>query len=109
MSTHPCGDSTDKIADFLGLNGYRTTLSTACSSSANAIIHGARLIKHGRVDRAIVGGVDALSRFTLNGFNSLMILDRDECRPFDRMRKGLNLGEGAGFLVMESGRILLPG
>ncbi len=108
VATHPCGDSTDKIADYLGLEGYRTTLSTACSSGANAIIHAARLIKHGRVDRALVGGVDALSRFTLNGFNSLMILDRDKCRPFDRERKGLNLGEGAGFLVLESGRILSP-
>lgn len=106
VNTHPCGDSTDKIASYLNLEGYRTTLSTACSSSANAIIHAARLIRHGHVERAIVGGVDALSRFTLNGFNSLMILDPEPCRPFDRHRKGLNLGEGAGFLVMESGRIL---
>lgn len=105
VSTHPCGDSTDKIAAYLGLDGYRTTLSTACSSGANAVIHAARLIKHGVVDRAIVGGVDALSKFTLNGFNSLMILDPDECRPFDARRKGLNLGEGAGFLVLESDRI----
>jgi 3-oxoacyl-(acyl-carrier-protein) synthase len=102
IQTHPCGDSTEKIADFLGLTGYRTTLSTACSSGANAIIHGAQLIKHGIVERAIVGGVDALSRFTLNGFNSLMILDRDSCQPFDQHRRGLNLGEGAGFLVLES-------
>lgn len=108
VSTHPCGDSTDKIADFLKMDGYRTTLSTACSSAANAIIHAARLIKHGLADRVLVGGVDALSKFTLNGFNSLMILDRDECRPFDRNRKGLNLGEGAGFLVLESDRILAP-
>lgn len=108
VSTHPCGDSTDKIADFLKMDGYRTTLSTACSSGANAIIHAARLIRHGLADRALVGGVDALSKFTLNGFNSLMILDRDACRPFDRNRKGLNLGEGAGFLLMESDRILAP-
>jgi 3-oxoacyl-(acyl-carrier-protein) synthase len=105
IRTHPCGDSTDKISDYLGLTGYRTTLSTACSSGANAVIHGARLIHHGIVDRAIVGGTDALSRFTLNGFNSLMILDRDCCRPFDRNRKGLNLGEGAGYLVLESDKI----
>lgn len=105
VSTHPCGDSTNKIADYLGFEGYRTTLSTACSSGANAVIHAARLISHGKVDRAIVGGVDALSKFTLNGFNSLMILDPDKCRPFDRNRKGLNLGEGAGFLVLESDRI----
>jgi len=102
IETHPLGDSTDKIADYLGLSGYRTTLSTACSSGANAIMHGARLINHGIVDRAIVGGVDALSKFTLNGFNSLMILDEDYCQPFDKNRRGLNLGEAAGFLVLES-------
>ena len=102
IGTHPCGDATDKIADYLGLTGYRTTLNTACSSAANAIIYGARLIKHGMVERALVGGVDALSKFTLNGFNSLMILDQDYCCPFDNQRKGLNLGEGAGFLVLES-------
>ncbi|MCP4311176.1 MAG: beta-ketoacyl-[acyl-carrier-protein] synthase family protein [Bacteroidetes bacterium] len=105
VATHPCGDSTDKIAEFLGIEGYRTTLSTACSSGANAILHAARLIKHGFVERALVGGVDALSKFTLNGFNSLMILDREDCRPFDHSRKGLNLGEGAGFLVLESDRV----
>jgi len=106
VATHPCGDSSNKIADFLGLKGYRTTLSTACSSGANALLHAARLIKQGYVDRAVVGGVDALSRFTLNGFNSLMILDRSASKPFDRNRKGLNLGEGAGFLVLESERLL---
>ncbi len=104
--THPCGDSTDKIADFLGLPAYRTTLSTACSSGANAIIHAARLIRHGKADRVIAGGVDALSKFTLNGFNSLMILDKDCCQPFDRNRKGLNLGEGAGFIVLESEKLV---
>jgi 3-oxoacyl-[acyl-carrier-protein] synthase-1 len=104
VRTHPCGNSTEVIAEFLGHTGYRTTLSTACSSGANAIIHGAQLIRHGIVERSIVGGVDALSRFTLNGFNSLMILDRDYCRPFDQNRRGLNLGEGAGFLVLASER-----
>lgn len=102
IHTHPCGDSTDKIAGLVGINGYRTTLSTACSSAANAIIHGIRLIKSGRAKRVIAGGVDALSRFTLNGFNSLMIVDRELCRPFDATRRGLNLGEGAGFVVLES-------
>ncbi|MEN8157065.1 MAG: beta-ketoacyl-[acyl-carrier-protein] synthase family protein [Bacteroidota bacterium] len=105
IATHPCGDSTDSIAAFLGLQGYRTTLSTACSSGANAIIHAARLIRNGIVDRAIAGGVDALSKFTLNGFNSLMILDKDYCQPFDRNRRGLNLGEGAGYIVLESDRL----
>ncbi|MEI7596278.1 MAG: beta-ketoacyl-[acyl-carrier-protein] synthase family protein [Bacteroidota bacterium] len=106
VNTHPCGDSTDKIADYLELTDYRTTISTACSSAANAMMHAARLIKSGIADRAIVGGVDALSKFTLNGFNSLMILDTDYCKPFDSNRRGLNIGEGAGFLVLESDKLL---
>ena len=101
-STHSCGDSTEKIAEFLRIKGFTSTISTACSSSANAIIYGARLIKHGRLDRVIVGGVDSMSKFTLNGFNTLMILDRQHCQPWDENRRGLNLGEGAGYLVLES-------
>lgn len=99
--SHDCGDSTVRIAERLGLNGFITTISTACSSAANAIILGARMIRHGMLDAAIVGGTDALCRFTLNGFNSLMILDNEHCRPFDRSRAGLNLGEGAGYLVLQ--------
>lgn len=106
VNTHPSGDSTNKIASYLGLNGYRTTISTACSSGANSIIHGIRLIEHGIIDRAIVGGTDALTKFTLNGFNSLMILDKEPCKPFDEDRKGLNLGEAAGFIVIESEKSL---
>jgi len=106
VQTHSCGDSTDKIADYLSLNDYRTTISTACSSAANAVMHGARLIQNGIVDRAVVGGVDALSRFTLNGFNTLMILDTDFCKPFDCNRRGLNIGEGAGYIVIESNKTL---
>jgi 3-oxoacyl-[acyl-carrier-protein] synthase-1 len=68
-------------------------------------MYGARLIKHGVLDRAIVGGTDSLSRFTINGFNTLMILDAEHCKPFDAERKGLNLGEGAGFIVLESERV----
>lgn len=102
IQTHPSGDSTDCIADYLKINGYRTTISTACSSAANAIMHAAKLIHHGHLDMALVGGTDALSKFTLNGFNSLMILDKDFCKPFDQNRQGLNLGEGAGFLIIES-------
>ncbi len=100
--THRCGDSADKIADYIGLSGYRSTLSTACSSGTNAIIHGIRLIRNGIADIVIAGGVDSLSKFTLNGFNSLMIFDNEYCKPFDKNRKGLNLGEGAGFVVLES-------
>ncbi|MGZ2369675.1 beta-ketoacyl-[acyl-carrier-protein] synthase family protein [Ancylomarina sp. YFZ004] len=102
LSLHSCGDTTEKMASFLGVNGFTTTYSTACSSAANAIMMGARLIKSGRADRVIAGGTDALSCFTLNGFNSLMILDSEHCRPFDQTRAGLNLGEGAGFIVLEA-------
>lgn len=83
------------------IGGIINTINTACSSSANAIMYGARLIKSGRAKRAIVGGVDCIAKFTLNGFNSLFILSNETCRPFDADRKGLNLGEGAAFLILE--------
>jgi 3-oxoacyl-(acyl-carrier-protein) synthase len=83
------------------MSGPVNTINTACSSSANAIMFGARLIRSGRVSRAIVGGVDSLAKFTINGFNALHILSADICTPFDIGRKGLNLGEGAAFLVLE--------
>ena len=101
MLTHECGDSTERIADNLGARGMIATISTACSSSANTIMLGARMIKHGMLDRAIVGGVDSLTKFTVNGFNVLQILDEQFCQPFDQNRRGLNLGEGAGFVVLE--------
>ena len=104
--SHDCGASTEMIAAYLGVKGMVTTLSTACSSAANAIMLGARLIRHGYLDTVLVGGTDALCRFTLNGFNSLMILDKEHCRPFDRTRAGLNLGEGAGYLVLQSEKSL---
>lgn len=102
IETHECGDSTEFIADDLGIKDFLSTISTACSSSANAIMFGARLIKHGILDRVVVGGTDSMSRFTINGFMTLMILDREKCKPFDSQRQGLNLGEGAGYLVIES-------
>ena len=99
--SHDCGAGTENIAAYLKINDYITTISTACSSSANAIMVGARLIKHDFLDCAVVGGTDALCRFTLNGFASLKILDENHCRPFDARRGGLNLGEGAGYLILE--------
>ncbi|MFZ6011540.1 MAG: beta-ketoacyl-[acyl-carrier-protein] synthase family protein [Bacteroidota bacterium] len=106
VADHACGRSTELIADALGINTFVSTINTACSSSVNSIIYGARLIDHGMLDVVIVGGTDALTRFTLNGFNSLMILDQQPCRPFDASRSGLNLGEGAGFLVIVSDNVL---
>jgi 3-oxoacyl-(acyl-carrier-protein) synthase len=105
--THDCGDSTEKIADTFRIKDYVATISTACSSSANSIMLGSRLIENGILDRVLVGGVDVLSLFTLNGFNSLMILDRTGCKPFDEERNGLTLGEGAGYLVIESEKTIV--
>lgn len=102
VAIHDCGASTDAIADYFGGFSFTTTLSTACSSAANAVILGANLIRAGRASRVVVGGTESLSSYHLNGFNSLMIVDRAPCRPFDRTRAGLNLGEGAAFLVLES-------
>jgi len=102
IGSHNAGDNTDKIASELGLKGMVTTISTACSSAANAIMLGARLIKSGKLDRVIVGGTDALSKFTINGFKTLMILSDSYNSPFDNNRNGLNLGEAAAYLVLES-------
>ncbi|PZR18279.1 MAG: beta-ketoacyl-[acyl-carrier-protein] synthase family protein, partial [Flavobacterium psychrophilum] len=104
--SHDAGDSSHKIAEQLGLKGLVTTISTACSSAANAIMLGARLIKSGKLDRVIVGGTDALSKFTINGFKTLMILSDTYNTPFDNNRKGLNLGEAAAFLVLESDAVV---
>ncbi len=98
---HDCAASTAAIAEYCGINGYTTTISTACSSASNAIVVGARLIEHDIVDAVVVGGTDALSAFTLNGFKSLQLLDDSPCRPFDESRSGLNLGEGAGYIVLQ--------
>jgi 3-oxoacyl-[acyl-carrier-protein] synthase-1 len=102
IDMHHAGDSTEKIAETIGIKGFLSTVSTACSSSLNSQILGVKMLKSGLLEQVIVGGTDALSRFTLNGFNTLMILDRKHCRPFDATRTGLNLGEGAAFLVLET-------
>ena len=102
---HECGTVTELVADKLGIRNYISTISTACSSSANAIFYGARLIKHNMLDVVVAGGTDALAKFTLNGFNTLMILDSQFCKPFDENRNGLNLGEGAGYVVLVSERV----
>ena len=99
---HDCGASTDAAADYFGGFKWATTLSTACSSAANAVIFGANLIRSGAEQIVIAGGSESLSDFHYNGFNSLMILDSKPCRPFDATRAGLNLGEGAAFLVLET-------
>jgi 3-oxoacyl-[acyl-carrier-protein] synthase-1 len=104
-----CGRVTNLVAEKIKVNTYVSTISTACSSSINSIILAARLIKEGRLDVAVAGGADALTAFTLNGFNTLFLLDPDLCIPFDAKRKGLNLGEGAGYLVLVSERLVDEG
>jgi 3-oxoacyl-[acyl-carrier-protein] synthase-1 len=102
IAAHDCGAGTEMIAATFGKFDLVTTLSTACSSAVNSIIMGGDLIRSGRVEAAIVGGAESLSKFHLNGFNTLMILDRKVCNPFDAQRNGLNLGEGAAYIVLES-------
>ncbi len=99
------GYSTEVIAKELGIFGYQTTINTACSSAANAIMTGARMVKHNMLDRVLVGGTDALSKVMLNGFHALMIVDPQISKPFDKNRRGLNLGEGAAFLMIESDKV----
>ena len=101
IKIHDCGTTTDMIASRFGIFSMATTVSTACSSAANALILGANLIRSGLTDIAVVGGTECITKFHLNGFHSLMILDREPCRPFDATRAGLNLGEGAAWIVLE--------
>lgn len=102
LQYHSAGSSTRLMADYFNIFQEYTTISTACSSAANALILGANMLKAGQCDIVVAGGAEALSVFHLNGFNSLMILDHERCRPFDATRAGLNLGEGAAFVVLES-------
>lgn len=103
IGIHDCGACTEMIAEeYKGNFMLTSTISTACSSAANAVILGANLIKDGGAEIAVVGGTECLSKFHLNGFNTLMILDQNICKPFDAQRNGLNLGEGAAYLVIET-------
>lgn len=100
--SNDCGDSTKEIAAIAGLNSAEVcTISTACSSALNSIILGSEMLRRDEVDIVVAGGSEALSLFHLNGFNTLMILDKEQCRPFDDTRAGLNLGEGAAFVVLQ--------
>lgn len=102
LEHHDCGSCTEDIARHFGkLFTDFTTISTACSSAANAILLGADMLRSGEADIIVAGGTEALSNFHLNGFNSLMILDHNICRPFSDDRAGLNLGEGAAYVVLE--------
>lgn len=104
MAHHAPGDTSRTIASHFGKFDRVETIATACSSATNAVMHGAQLIESGLYDVVVVGGCESLTRYHLNGFKSLMILDTNPCKPFDLHRQGLNLGEGAAYLVLESER-----
>jgi 3-oxoacyl-(acyl-carrier-protein) synthase len=101
LASYDCASVNMYLQQHFKVNGIVNTINTACSSSANAIMYGAMLMKNGYAKRAIVGGTDCLAKFTINGFNALHILSDEICTPFDEGRKGLNLGEGAAFLILE--------
>ncbi len=91
----------DAIAERFGFEGPRACIVAACSSSTIAISRAVEAIRSGRADVALAGGADALARLTFSGFNQLRLMDPEPCRPFDRSRAGMNIGEGAGILVLE--------
>jgi len=99
---HECAGAADLCAGKIGALGPVATLSTACSAGAMAILAAAELIEQGEADLMLAGAGDSLSRLTLNGFGSLLLLDPNGCRPFDARRTGISLGEGAAMLVIEA-------
>jgi 3-oxoacyl-[acyl-carrier-protein] synthase II len=101
MLSHPLTATGDRLDEKLGPFARIRTLSSACSSGANALVVAAGWLLAGELDAVVAGGADGLCRLTLSGFNALAAIDAEPCRPFDRRRRGTSLGEGAGFLVLE--------
>ena len=99
----PPGQAALQVAAKLGIEGPVLTLTTACSSSANALLVAAGLLRRGEVRRALVIGVEGLSAVALSGFHSLMLLDPEGCRPFDAGRRGMQIGEAVGAVLLEAG------
>jgi 3-oxoacyl-[acyl-carrier-protein] synthase II len=102
MRCHPLMATGDRLEETLGPFARVRSISSACSSGANALVVAAGWLLSGEVDAVVAGGSDGLCRLTLSGFNALGILDSAPCRPFDRRRRGTTLGEGSGFLVLET-------
>jgi len=101
MLSHPLTATGDRLDETLGPFARVRTISSACSSGANALVVAASWLLAGEVDLVVAGASDALCRLTLSGFNALAAIDREGCRPFHRQRRGISLGEGAGFVVLE--------
>ena len=95
------GHVASRLAKQLGIQGPVLTLTTACTSSANAMIAAANMLKSGEVRRAVIVGAEALSTITLSGFRSLMLLAPNGCKPFDAKRQGIQLGEAYAVLILE--------
>lgn len=101
LAAAPYDGPTRHLARWLGATGPVLTVSTACASGATSLGLAADLLRAGAATAVVAGGVDVLCRFVMRGFNHLRSLTRDEVRPFDRRRKGLLLGEGAGVVLLE--------
>jgi 3-oxoacyl-[acyl-carrier-protein] synthase II len=101
LLSHPLTSTTDRLEEQLGPFERARTLTSACSSGANSLVVAAHWLLAGLVDVVVAGASDGLCRLTFTGFNALGAIDPEPCRPFDRRRRGLNLGEGAGFVVLE--------
>ncbi len=101
LSTIYCASSADRIASGLKLLGPRATFMTACSAGATAMGYARDLMLGGQAEIMLAGGVEPMCRITYAAFNALKAVDEDVCRPFDRNRTGLSLGEAAAILVLE--------
>ncbi len=101
FSAFNCASSADHITSKLKLMGPKTTFMTACSSGATAIGYAGDLVRDGAADIIIAGGTEPLCRITYTAFNALQAVDGEYCKPFDKNRRGLSLGEGAGMLILE--------
>lgn len=102
LAAHPPNATTDTLALRFGIGGQRSTITTACSSSATAIGYAGDLIRNGNAEMALAGGAEALCELTYSGFNALRAVDPGRCHPFDAHRAGLSLGECGAMLVLES-------
>ncbi len=105
LKTHNLFSFVDLVQNLLGLTGPAHAVSTACSSSAKVFATASRHIRSGVCDAAIVGGVDSLCLTTLYGFDSLELISKEKCQPWDSNRNGINIGEGAGYAILEKSEL----
>ncbi len=94
------GDPALFLAEFFGIKGPAFSVSSACTSSARALISAARMLSSNLCDCVIVAGCDTLNRMTVNGFHSMSVLSASHCTPFSKQRTGINIGEGAGIMLL---------